>query len=94
MIVHIVQWAYQLRVYLSSSAVSLKPPLPNGVSSARTKKKLWSCFRKGTLNTAAAAEEVLEDMACGVVCSATDIISDAADGTDDDDDSQNSSQKG
>jgi len=65
-------------------SVSRKPQ-SSGVSPKRIKKKLLSSVRKGTPNTQKSAEELLEDMANGVVCSGTDYIADAADDTDDDD---------
>ena len=67
-------------LHVLKHSVSSIPPLPNGVLPARTKKKLRSSFRQGTPNTAAAAEEVLKDMARGVVCSATYFTGDAANG--------------
>ena len=57
-------------------------------SRRRTKKKLRQCAMKGTPSTANAAEEVLDDMANGVSCSATDAIIDAEEDSEPEENSQ------
>ena len=59
-----------------------------GVSPMRTKKKLRQCAMKGTPSTANAAEEVLDNMANGVSCSATDAIIDAEEDSEPEENSQ------